>query len=424
MIVNSIDPLKKYIPHILIGLIIISVALLFLTGSNDRPRKLNERLSFRKNDKIPYGTFVAFQALQQLFPATEIFAEKREPGYWDSLSNYESDQALLIVSPVFNADETELNKLVHFVEEGNDVFISTMRTTEDVEKMLHLSIKYSDVYDRPYDISSYPDTMTISLNVPALGVEQIYSYPGKSLDFSLQQWDETTTTPLGFDKRNRPNLVHLRAGKGNLYFHLAPMAFTNYFLLYGNNIRYYEQMLSLISKRTRKLVWDEYYLAKPAGDDPNNKKPNWLSVLMNMENDSGKKPFKTAIWLAIGLLIAYVLLEMRRKQRVIPVIRKPKNDSLDFVKTIGRLYHDKGDHENLARKMAAYFLEHVRSRYKLQTSKLDEEFLVNLRHKTGVDDGELRPIIAFIQSLDHSRNVSDRELAQFHKHLESFYKKA
>ena len=68
---------------------------------------------------------------------------------------------------------------------------------------------------------------------------------------------------------------------------------------------------------------------------------------------------------------------MRRKQRYIPVVAKPKNDSLDFVKTIGRLYYDKGDHKNLSRKMGAFFLEHVRSRYKLPTGTLNEEFINN-----------------------------------------------
>ena len=72
-----------------------------------------------------------------------------------------------------------------------------------------------------------------------------------------------------------------------------------------------------------------------------------------------------ALLTAIFALLLYVVLEMRRKQRTIPVMTKPKNDSLEFVKTIGRLYHDKGDHKNLCRKMSAYFLEHVRNRYKL-----------------------------------------------------------
>jgi len=115
---------------------------------------------------------------------------------------------------------------------------------------------------------------------------------------------------------------------------------------------------------------------------------------------------------------------MRRKQRIIPVISKPRNDSLDFVKTIGRLYHDKGDHKNLVRKMSAYFLEHVRSRYKLATSNLDDEFVKNLHGKTGVNEEEIAEIIQYINSIDTMVEMSDKQLATFHKKLEAFYRSA
>jgi len=123
-------------------------------------------------------------------------------------------------------------------------------------------------------------------------------------------------------------------------------------------------------------------------------------------------------------LLLYVLMEMRRKQRYIPVIKKPANDSLEFVKTIGRLYHDKGDHKNLCKKMSAYFLEHIRSRYKLPTSELDEAFQNNLHFKTGVEQEEINGIVSFIRHLDTLDTVSDKQLAWFHKQLETFYKKA
>src|SRR5690606_38113057 len=109
-------------------------------------------------------------------------------------------------------------------------------------------------------------------------------------------------------------------------------------------------------------------------------------------------------------------------QRIIPVITKHKNDSLDFVKTIGRLYHDKGDHKNLCKKMSAYFLEHIRSRYKLATSVLDETFEKNLQAKSGADKEKIENIVSFIRQLDEIETVSDKQLAWFHKQLENFYK--
>ena len=74
--------------------------------------------------------------------------------------------------------------------------------------------------------------------------------------------------------------------------------------------------------------------------------------------------------------------------------------------------------------MAAYFLEHIRSRYKLNTSELDDEFVKTLHAKTGVGESDINSIVQFIRGLDHTVLVSDKELASFHKQLESFYKKA
>ena len=143
-----------------------------------------------------------------------------------------------------------------------------------------------------------------------------------------------------------------------------------------------------------------------------------ISVLM--KNPS----LRAALWVLIILIVLYVLQEMRRKQRIIPEMVKPGNDSLDFVKTVGRLYYEKGDNLNLSRKMAAYFLEHIRNKYKLSTGQLDDEFISLLQKKTGLHDEELRRIIYFIKQMDEVAAVTDEELAEFHKDLEQFYKVA
>ena len=103
---------------------------------------------------------------------------------------------------------------------------------------------------------------------------------------------------------------------------------------------------------------------------------------------------------------------------------KPRNDSMDFVKTIGRLYYDKGDHKNLSKKMTAYFLEHVRNRYKLTTVNLDEAFIKNLQFKTNCEEQEIRSIVTFIKYVEDAPFIDDKELSDFHKQLEAFYKKA
>jgi hypothetical protein len=406
--------LKKFFPYILIGLLVTAIFALFFTSGNKTNRQFDGRITFRAKDKIPYGTYVAFENLDEIFPAATIVAGKQEPGYWDSLSNYDTGQALIIVSPNFNPDEYEMKKLLHFMEEGNDVFISAMNVSYEATQMMKCDINAAEGLMYYFEQSEGSDLLSVSLARPPFGKKASYTYPGKRYDFYFYKLDTATTTVLGYDKSNNPNFVHLKAGKGNLYVHLAPMTFSNYFLLHRNNIAYYENILSVISPNTTKVVWDEYFISKRQKEE---KQTNWLEAFLK------HKELRWALLIALLALLLYVLSEMRRKQRIIPVITKPKNDSLEFVKTIGRLYHDKGDHKNLSRKMSAYFLEHVRSRYKLTTSELNEEFIKNLHGKTGIAEEEIKEIVSFIRNLDTLPGISEKQLASFHKQLESFYKK-
>lgn len=409
--------MKKGLPYILGGLLVIAVVLLFATGPSRKQRYFDERITLRKRDKIPYGTFVAYEHLKYMFPKATVTSSRQEPGFWDSLSVYQEQQAVVIVCPRFNADTYEMKNLVRFAENGNDVFISTMDVSYEVAQMMKCSVRSLGPWVF-YTSSVHDDTLTVSLANPPFGPgSSLFRYPGKQYDGIFLKIDTNITTVLGYDATGSPDFIHLKAGKGNIYLHLAPLAFTNYFLLHKQNLPYYEKAMSVISPSTRKILWDEYYITRKAGKQDRDNS-NWFSKLMRYPG------LGAGLLTAMLALLVYTLMEMRRKQRHIPIVKKPKNESLDFVKIIGRLYHDKGDHYNLCRKMSAYFLEHVRNRYKLATSELNDEFVKSLHARTGVPEEEIQPIVSFIRHMDQAVSVSDGQLAAFHKQLESFYKKA
>jgi hypothetical protein len=72
--------------------------------------------------------------------------------------------------------------------------------------------------------------------------------------------------------------------------------------------------------------------------------------------------------------------------------------------------------------MSAYFLEHVRNKYKISTNKLDEDFILSLQQKTEYPIDRLREMVSFMKSLDDMPVVSDEQLAEFHRRLEEFYR--
>jgi len=398
--------LKKAFPYI-IGFLVL-IAIVFLTIGVKREKKFDERLTFRKSDKIPYGTFVAYNSLQYLFPEAVITRSATSPQFWDS-TYYDDNakKAIIIITPQFIANETEMNNLLVFAQKGNNVFISTKESSETAQKFLKL--RSSDSYEYS------GDSLTLTLDNPPFPSTISKTYPGRRFHSYLYKYDSNVTSVIGRNRDKDPVFIHLVTGKGNIYLHVAPVAFTNYFLLHKNNIDYYNEALSVLDADTKKIVWDEYYLYK-LYDNKSNESDNWLSVLFRYP------PFRWALLTAIFTVLIYGLLEMRRKQRYIPVVAKPGNDSLDFVKTIGRLYYEKNDHRDLSKKMGLYFLEHVRNRYKISTSALNDNFIKTLHYKSGYIESDLRQIISFINFIETAPAISDPQLAEFHGLLEAFYK--
>ena len=329
------------------------------------------------------------------------------------MSVYDSNQVYIAIAGKFFASESEMKKFITFAEHGNDVFISAWYFSAAADAIFKCS-------SSSYDLSMFADDgmeekMVITLNDPPFGPNKKFAYPGKKLSSYFNTIDSTITDTLGFDETGRPNFIHLRAGKGNFYLHMEPLAFSNYFLLHQNNIRYFEKAMSVIPANVNRILWDEYYLGKNYDSSAARKKKTWLGVLFTFP------AMKAALLTAIFTLLLYVVLEMRRKQRPIPVISRPRNETLEFVKTIGRLYYDKGDHKNLVRKMSAYFLEHVRNRYKMATNNLDDHFVKNLQFKSGLEESEIRGIVGFIKYIDDAPAISHDQLTNFHKQLETFY---
>jgi hypothetical protein len=179
-------------------------------------------------------------------------------------------------------------------------------------------------------------------------------------------------------------------------------------------VKYFENVVSLLPPQVAKIVWNEYFLTRRA---PKEREPNILRVLWQYPS------FRWGLSTVMATLLLYVLSAMRRRQRLIPSYAKPANDSLDFVRTIGRLYYERRDHHNLAKKMAAFFTEHVRNRYKVFHPTSDESFAAELHVKSGYDNVELKKISDFIQYLETYTFITEQELTRFYQQLTLFYQK-
>jgi hypothetical protein len=170
--------------------------------------------------------------------------------------------------------------------------------------------------------------------------------------------------------------------------------------------------MSYLPMSVKEVIWDDYFRY--------DRGQNFSALQYILHNRS----LRWAFWLSLLLFGFIYLFDSKRKQRIVPVIPAGRNTSLEFVKTIGRLYYQRRDHQNLALKMTTHFQDHVRTRYNIPVSVLDEGLADRLSYKTGFPRSTLRELVYTMKSLQDRPSLSDEELLDLHHRLEEFYKQA
>ena len=368
----------------------------------------NKNVTLWRNDKIAYGTYYAYHNLHYFFNDAEISTNNSSPIYFDKT---DSNEAYIIIGTNMRPDARELTAMIDYAELGNHIFISAVDIGKNLLDSLHL-IKTN------YRNTGEDDSLTVNVRHNTEDELSTFVYPGFSLDNVFTKIDTSVTSVLGTDEQGHANFIKLEYNSGgSISIHLAPLAFSNFFLLHKNNKRYYDLAMSSIPPGVHTIRWDDYYRSHVDGSD------NSQTSIFSKLSAFVKHPvLRWAFWLAIILFIIIYLFESKRKQRPIPVVKEPRNSSLDFVQTIGRLYYQRRDNKNLADKMAAHFLGYIRTKYNLSTALADESFEQALSFKTGYPLAKVQEIISFVRSTETNSTVSDAALLSFSKMTDQFYK--
>ena len=371
---------------------------------------LNKRLTLWRNDKIPYGTYYTYNNLQYLFTHADIETNDQSP---KTFYEHENSSAYIIIGHSVRPDENELKAILNHAIAGNHVFISAMDISENL--LDSFKLKVSKTYP-----DYFHDSLTVSVLDPISDDSLKFTYPGARLDNYFTQMDSSVTNILGRSKNGYANFVKFTyQGGGTVMIHLAPGALTNFFLLHKQNKKYYDLVLSPIPDTVENVIWDDYYRHHMDGNDYGSKSA-FSKLATFLQNDV----LRWAFWLTILLFSIIYLFESKRKQRIIPSLKKLNNTSLDFVKTIGRLYYQRKDNKNLASKISTHFLGHVRTTYNMSTSQLDEDFANRLAFKSGYPVTLVKEVIGAIGKMEESYVITDEELLLFSDKIDTFINKA
>ncbi len=414
------------------GILTILVVLMVLFWRT--PQRLSWVEHYKEDSNHPFGTQVIFELLKTYFPGqtTTIIEEKLSE---ELILDASQKSNYIFVGEGLYMDSTDVETLLDFVDMGNTAFISSRTIPYDLMFYLYYEECGSMYWDDYY--SSEDSVKTLNLNHPDLRTEKGFDFTfifrNKARVYRWQYIDSVyfCDQEYGFVELGRMNdtlinFARIKYGEGAFYLHTTPMVFSNIQLLEKKALDYADRVFSHLEEGP--IYWDKYSrVSEGTARQLNNSSfppsERRLSNETPLQYILSQPPLAGAWYTLLGALLLYLLFRAKRRQRIIPVMDKNANTSLEFVRTIGRLYFLQNNHRQLCLQKMKLFKAFVREKYKITLKEeLDEPLIDRLANKSQVPEEVIRNILSVYRNIDSSSFVSENTLIDFHQRIDQFYK--
>jgi hypothetical protein len=387
--------MKDFKIYIIVAGILLGI---YLIAEYNEPKPVNWAPTFYYGDKIPLGTYVFYHRLQDIFPGSTV--TKTNASFYSILHDTTLNPGnYLVIAKTVAANKLDFTEMVNFIKKGNSIFICAYNFKDVLADTLKLETGFE--YQKG---NSSLNFVSKALKRPA-----DYTFDKDICNQYFQQFDTAKATVIGVNNNGHSTLIRYKFGSGNLFISANPGVFSNYSLLSDVGAEYAAKALSYMPL-SKNIYWDEYQNGDIAEDE------SLARVFFNSPN------LEWAYYISLFGLVIFVLYEVKRRQRVIPVIEPLANSTLGFVSVVGQVYYEQRNNTNIASKKITYLLERLREDYRVKTNKLDEEFIDVLNNKLNIDRAMATDLVRFIKNIDAQGYVSDQELIQLNRLIEKIYK--
>jgi len=383
--------------------ILLFVVALFVVVQLVAPKPVNWIPTYDPNDKNPFGAYVVKDLMGRLFPAQAI--DVNNLTIYELQHSIDTGANFFSLSTKFEPDRESVKVLLNKVDSGAHAFLSAYYCYDVFADTLNLHVR---------DILSEELAQAVNLNDTV------------SLKFLNRQWEKTNyyyklenvtnyfthldsirypVAVIATNDWNYPVTIKISIGRGYLILNSTPLAFTNNYVLTSRNHEFLEKTFSYLP--VAPVVWTNYY--QTGRQEPQTP----LRYILSQE------PLRWAYYLLIGGVLCYVLIEAKRRQRYIPIIRPLRNSTLEFVRTIGNMYWQARDYKAVADKKILYFMERVRTHFFL-ASESPDTFAQALASKSGNSLEETEHLMALIHVIQSAPVVTPQMLTDLNHRMEKF----
>jgi hypothetical protein len=388
---------KKYI------FILLTTLVLFIAFEYFKPKELDWSITYSRYDKNPFGAYLIFERLPDLFPGKAILNSNQTIYEREELLS--SDENILIISEDFQPSKEDSDRLLELVKNGKTAVIFANNFGSYISDTL--KIKTSDYYLNK-KVKEFPDSLQLRFLNPVFKNEK-HKIKLEYVSAYFKSLDSKSTEVIVVNHHNYPQIIKANFGKGSFVLGTIPLALTNYHLLDKNNHILISNIFSYLENKD--LFWTEYYqMGRMEPTTP-------FRYILRTES------LKYAYQFTILTLLLFLLFESKRRQRVIPIVTQPENSSIEFTETVARLYFHRRDNKNIALKKIRYLKDYIKSQFFLSGDFNDPEFCQKLSLKSGKKEETLRELFDLIMNIHLLYQIDDESLLKLNKLTEWFYKK-
>lgn len=395
--------MNRTIKFYLFVLILITIGVVFVEVN--RPKPINWNKTYSLKSKIPFGLYVFDQEADYLFgerikkintTAYEFF----DPEYDWETHQYNIDGTFFYIN-LYNAiDQQSIEEVMTFVSKGNTAFIASEMFPHSLLDSLKLDINY---------VHTLQDSTKTYLVNPKFSDKKYNITVGDS-EMYFEKIDTLNTVVLGYQEQSKlnkkqVNFVKAPYGSGTFYLHTQPTVFTNYHLLKNDNYTYTENILSYLPQNQ-----NIYWFTKGQQGEVINHSP--------MRYIASQPPLRYAWYILLLTGLVFVIFNIKRKQRIVPIITPLQNTTVDFTKTIANLYYQERNHLTIMDKKITYFLEKTRTKYLIDTHDLDESFIKKLHLKSGKSQEDIERVVDLINQYRKQGSSSEQDLIDLNRAIE------
>ena len=325
----------------------------------------------------------------------------------------------------FEGNQAELDHLMEFISIGNEAFVCVDNIYAFREV---LGLEYQYTVREYYDSSEVVKMNFVAENLSSdsgfnfqfLHADTATIGPWNYFDMvtysdSMMVYDHAD--PIG-KIEDAINFSSFPVGKGKLYIHLQQRLFSNVHLKEEFGLDYTNRVLSHFADKP--IYIDTYNTIYHSEDGLSNDGPSESPLAFLFEHQS----LRYAWYTLLLTVVLFLLFRSKRQQRIIPILPKLSNTSIEFARALGTLYYQSNSPKFLCNEMMKLFHNYNRRRYNIQPGKKGEYNTESLAKKSKVPSADIHKIYDLERRLKYNEMARMNEVVPLFKALKNYYKNA